>query len=89
MSFNDDEHVANILAHDIPSHHYNKVNILKPGSPIDIIATTFALIDTGALHGSSAGTWLLTRDLRKGGKFSEKQNIYYHNITMGLIYLNI
>ena len=56
MSYNDDEHVANIAAHDKPSHLYNKVNILSPGSPTDIIATTFALIDTGALHGSYAGT---------------------------------
>jgi len=56
VSYNDDEHVANILAHDKHSHLYNKVNILSPGLPSHIIATTFALIDTGALHGSYTGT---------------------------------
>ena len=65
--------VAN-LAINNKSNYYNKINILNPEYPHDIIATSFALIDTGALHGSYAGAWLLThKNLRKGKQFSNKQ----------------
>ena len=44
---------------------YNKIMISHPNTPNLIIATSFALIDTGALQGSYSGTWLLAHDLRQ------------------------
>ena len=55
------------------SNHYNKINILNPEHPHDIIATSLALIDTGAIHGSYAGSWLLAHKLRHGSKFIHKK----------------
>jgi len=44
---------------------YNIITISQPETPNDIIATSLALIDTGALHGSYGGTWLLAHNLRQ------------------------
>ena len=55
------------------SHYCNKITILNPEPPHDVIATTLALIDTGAIHGSYAGSWLLTHKLRVGNNFSKSQ----------------
>ena len=44
---------------------YNIITISQPETPNDIIATSLALIDIGALHGSYGGTWLLAHNLRQ------------------------
>ena len=71
----DVEHIANIAKHTtLSTHHYNKITIINPNATDElIIATTYALIDTGALHGSYVGTWILAHELRAGNKFKNSQ----------------
>ena len=64
----DDEHIATIVQLNT-SHLLNFTNVYTP----TVMANTYALIDTGALHGSYAGTWILAHNLRAGSKFKNKQ----------------
>jgi len=57
----DDEHLATIANTSTPLH-LNFTNIYTP----TVITNTYALIDTGAIHGSYAGTWIKALDLRAG-----------------------
>ena len=60
-TFTDDEHLATLLNSN--AHlHLNFTNIYTP----TVIANTYALIDTGAIHGSYAGTWIKAHNLRAG-----------------------
>jgi len=59
----DDDHLANLLSNYAPMH-LNFTNVYTPIT----VANTFTLIDTGALHGSYAGTWIKAHNLRAGSK---------------------
>ena len=59
-------HLDNNLNDSYSQRVYNKITISQPLMPNLIIATSSALIDTGALHGSYAGTWILAHNLCHG-----------------------
>ena len=59
----DDDHLANLLSNYAPMH-LNFTNVYTPIT----VANTFTLIDTGASHGSYAGTWIKAHNLRAGTK---------------------
>jgi hypothetical protein len=59
----DDEHLATLTKTNAPSH-LNFTNIYTP----TVVTNTYTLIDTGAIHGSYAGTWIKALNLRAGNR---------------------
>ena len=59
----DEEYLATLVKTNAPLH-LNFTNIYTP----TVVTNTYALIDTGAIHGSYAGTWIKALNLRAGNK---------------------